>query len=305
MKHPRDPTVGRESAFCPSARLVESRRHTEAGRLWLDRIPYLVRDAVRLWSLEVEERIDGGHFAHVIACRTAGGRPVVLRLTPDVATREVTMLRAWARAGAAPTVLGHSAQLRATLTAKVSSTLGLAEMLERRGAEPLRTLLQRLHATTVPPNIQLPHSRHAIAYGFARARRRVICGTTGDVALSDVDRATTLVVTLLDAAPRHAALHGDLSAGNLLEADGRLLAIDPAPCLGPPEIDGAFAALTGPWGAMSLPDRLGELAEDATLDPTALNCWARALALERACALWHDDANSDQAAKFLAFARGT
>ena len=301
--HRRDPTVGGATAFSPSPDLVASRRHAEAGRRWLARIPDLTRGAARLWSLEVEGRIDGGRFAHVVACRTADGRQVVLRLTPDDATRDVAMLRAWARVGAAPTVLVHDATLGATLTVKVNSRLGLAEMFERHGAEPLCAFLRRLHATAVPRGVALPHARHAITYGLARAQRRVSARTAGDVGSRDVRRATTLATTLLDASPRQVALHGDLSPGNLLESGGRLLAIDPAPCLGPPEIDGAFAALTGPWGTAPLASRLDDLAADTTLDRAALDGWARALALERACALWHDDVDPGQAAELLAFAR--
>jgi len=295
--------VGGATAFSPSPDLAASRRHAQAGRRWLARLPDLTRDAARLWSLEVERRIDGGHFAHVVACRTGDGRQVVLRLTPDDATREVAMLRAWARIGAAPTVLEHDAKLGATLMVKVNSRLGLAETFERYGEGPLCTLLRHLHATTVPRLVQLPHARHAITYGFSRAQRRVSAGTAGDVASTDVTRATTLAARLLDASPRRAALHGDLSPGNLLESNGRLLAIDPAPCLGPPEIDGAFAALTGPWGTTTLSDRLDRLAAGTNLDRRALDGWARALALERACALWHDDVDLGQATQLLSFAR--
>lgn len=266
-------------------------------------LPDLVLQAVRRWSLEVDERIDGGHFAHVVACRTAAGRQVVLRLVPYEVPGNVAMLRAWARAGAAPRVLAHDRTLGATLLVRIAGGTDLSRLLALRGAEPVRSLLERLHETPVPPEAPLVDVQPSITRGFARARRRVIAGTAGDVVLGDVRRATALASRLLAATPRRVALHGDLSPGNMLEADGGLVAIDPAPCFGPREIDAAFAALTGPWGTMSLPDRLDDLAADGPLDRAALYGWARALALERCCALWHDGSDPVQASDFLAFAR--
>ena len=59
------------------------RRYGSTIDPWFDALPVVLSDLAERWAVEFESLIQRGSMSVVIRCRTADGRPAVLKVTPD------------------------------------------------------------------------------------------------------------------------------------------------------------------------------------------------------------------------------
>ncbi len=195
--------------------------------------------------------VAGGDLSAVIRLRLISGRGAIAKTGPDPRA-EAAMLDAIRAAGApAPRVLAVSGRVL------VLEELAGRGGLDGAGWHELGMALRRLHGA------EGTGYGWPVDYAFgAVAIRNAPCGTWPDFwaeqrLLSEVDalpsgfarrleRLARDLANRLPARPAPALLHGDLWAGNVLAADGRLSGlIDPACYHGHGEVDLAMLHLFG------------------------------------------------------------
>ncbi|GJE01757.1 fructosamine kinase family protein [Methylobacterium isbiliense] len=192
--------------------------------------------------------LGGGELSRLVRIRLDDGREAVVKDGPDPPA-EAAMLDAIRRAGApAPAVLAAEAAFL------------VIECLPADGREAdadLGRAVARLHAATGPAYgwaQDYAFGPVAIGNGWSEdwpvfwGERRLLChGPHLDPALARrVEALAAALPDRLPARPRPALLHGDLWAGNVLCAGGRVSGlIDPACAYGHAEADLAMLALFG------------------------------------------------------------
>ncbi|PQO24585.1 aminoglycoside phosphotransferase [Rhodobacteraceae bacterium WD3A24] len=201
-------------------------------------------------AVESVQPLHGGDLSTVARVRLASGRAVVAKAAPSAAA-EGEMLRAIAAAGApAPEVLATAEGL------VVMSDLGRDE--EPRGAwQDLGRAVARLHAARGEcygwagdhafGRVAIPNAPTEDWPTFW-AERRLRAGIDEvPVELGRrIDRLCARLANRLPACPAPALLHGDLWAGNVVAAGGRVTGlIDPACYYGHAEVDLAMLELFG------------------------------------------------------------
>ncbi|MER8185113.1 aminoglycoside phosphotransferase family protein [Kitasatospora sp. NPDC094015] len=250
-----------------AARLV--RRFGPGVLGWHRELPGLVTELSRRWGLRVLDA-GGGGTARVYRCvRAADGATVRLKLTPDplIARQEAAALRCWAALPSVVTLLADDPDAGALLLAEVEP----GTLLHGAGPRPAEVgaLLAGLR-TPVEPPAGLPRLAERTALLFDLARRR-------DVAVPE--RCVRAAAELAGDGPA-ALVHGDLHPGNvLIGPGGRLVAIDPRPCLGDQDfdlVDWAVDGVTDPAGLTARIEELTAVVPDAR--PDRLLAWCRALA---------------------------
>jgi streptomycin 6-kinase len=268
-------------------------RFGPAGEAWGDELPGLVESYCRRWSLTLDHAVSGG-TARVYLGRQPGGRPVVLKLTPDagIAADEAVALRAWAgttqAVGLLEADLGDGALLLEAVRpgTKVSDWPALPPLADVAG------LLTALRQVTAPSTGQtglgsLPSMAEGLAVMFDRtARRRADPRVAGLVPPGLVDRAQRRALALAADGPA-GLVHGDLHPANVLDGGpGRgLVAIDPRPSVGDPDWDAVDWAMTRAASRAEMQDRIAQLARLVPgLDAGRVWGWCRAAAVVLAVA---------------------
>lgn len=277
-------------------------RFGEAVDAWCDGLPGTVAEFARVWGLEPVSQLGGG-TSRVVVCRRADGATVYLKLTPDpaVATQEAEALRLWDGCGRTPVLLAADPARGALLLAEVAGPAGgAAPVLSGAGPVPLSRVAELLSAlrTRAPgPHSPLPSLSRRVDFVFDLTRRRLAAASDGGTPAGGSGRPggsgeDPVPSALVDACHRTAValaasgpallVHGDLHAGNVLDAGPRLglVAIDPRPSVGDPDFDAVDWALDGVTTDDALHGRIRTLAELVPgLDADRLLGWCRACAV--------------------------
>jgi streptomycin 6-kinase len=217
------------------------RRFGSAIDAWFDELPLVLSDLAGRWDIEWDTLIQRGSMSVVIRCRTADGRPAVLKASPDRerVVYEAAALASW-KTSHVPAVLAVDESVGVLLIEAVEPGTPLVESAAYPRLESLVALLTSLHEHGVPDPLYRPVAEH-IAYLF-------------DSGMKNYERKPDLAELIppelytrgRDLAMRLAAdpaptvlLHGDLTPVNVLDGgeERGLVAIDPAPCLGDPAFD--------------------------------------------------------------------
>jgi streptomycin 6-kinase len=216
-------------------RLAAACRGDARHAAWLDRLPDVVSELRRRWSLTVGAPFRGeGSCAWVAPVRLRGGSNAVLKIgLPHMeAAHEIAGLRFWDGEGSVR-LLDADEALDAMLVERCVPGTSLRRLPEPEQDAVLGALLPRLWQTPPrdapfrPLGAMLDHwAEHTLA----DAER------WPDAAL--VRAGLALFRELPSSAARHVLLFTDLHAGNVLRAErAPWLAIDPKPFVGDPTYD--------------------------------------------------------------------
>ena len=177
----------------------------------------------------------------VIRCRTADGRPAVVKLSPE---RERVSLEAAALAGwrtvHVPSVLAVDESVDALMIEAIQPGTPLVEMDAYPSLESIASLLRSLHENAVPAIPYRPVAdRIANLFESSMKLYEFKPDLIELISPELYERSRELALRLAADAPAAVLLHGDLTPVNVLDGGtGRgLVAIDPAPCMGDPAFD--------------------------------------------------------------------
>jgi streptomycin 6-kinase len=263
-------------------RLRLGRRFGSAIDAWFDALPAVLTDLADRWELEWGTLIQRGSMSVVIRCRTADGRPAVLKVSPqrDRVAHEAAALARW-KTIHVPAVLAVDEGVGALLIEAVEPGTPLAESAAYPSLESLVALLTSLHGSAVPDPRYRPVADH-IAYlfdsGTKNYERRPDLAEL--IPRELYARGRRLAMRLAaDAAPA-VLLHGDLTPVNVLDggAERGLVAIDPAPCLGDPAFDAVDLMFWRAESVETIAVRAEELAPAIGADAGRLLDWCAAFA---------------------------
>jgi streptomycin 6-kinase len=217
------------------------RRFGSALDVWFDGLPAVLSDLAERWDIQWGTLIQRGSMSVVIRCRTADGRPAVLKASPERerVAHEAAALARW-KTIHVPAVLAVDESVGALLIEAVEPGTPLVESAAYPKLESLVALLTSLHEDGVPDPLYRPVAEH-IAYLFDSGRKNYERKPhLAELIPPEIyARGRQLALRLAaDAAPT-VLLHGDLTPVNVLDggAERGLVAIDPAPCLGDPAFD--------------------------------------------------------------------
>lgn len=273
------------------ARRIE-RTYRDDGREWLGRLPTLVAECERRWSLSVGPPFTPLSYSYTAPARDRYGGGVVLKLAVPgpFAVAEIDALRLFDGDGAARLVDSDEG-LGAMLLERLEPGGLLLEAGEREATSVAAGLMVRLRKP-VPPGHRF-HDVWQWMRGLERLRS-AFDGGTGPFPPSLVERAEA---HLANPSGQKAVLHGDLHHYNILSA-GRepWLAIDPKGIVGEPEYEAAaflrnnLLDRTEPPRVLSM--GLDQIAEEAGLDRERMIGWGLA---DRVLSAWWSYEESGQA----------
>src|SRR5881409_1472290 len=210
-------------------RLRLGRRFGSAVDAWFDALPAVLGDLAERWDIEWGALIQRGNMSVVIRCRTADGRPAVLKASPERErlAHEAAALASW-KTRHVPAVLAVDESVGALLIEAIEPGTPLVESAAYPRLENLVALLTSLHEDGVPDPLYRPVADH-IAYLFDSGRKNY--EKRPDLAeLIPPElyaRGRQLAMRLAaDGAPT-VLLHGDLTPVNVLDggAERGLVAI--------------------------------------------------------------------------------
>lgn len=257
------------------------------GSAWLDRLPALVDEFARRWSLESLEAPFEQSYNYVLAARRRD-EPVVLKLGVLRAElrSEVAALRLYDGDGAVR-VLEADPDHGALLLERLLPGEPLATLAFEDDAAAIAIAAHALARwrRPAPPD----HTFPTIAdwgRGFERIRAR-FGGGTGPLPAGLTGRAESLFSELLASSGPPVVLHGDLHHGNILSATREpWLVIDPKGVVGEAEYEvGALLANPSPELAAdpaTAARRVAQLADLLGFDRQRIRDWAFAQAILRA-----------------------
>ncbi len=222
-------------------RLRLGRRFGSAIDAWFDELPLVLTDLAGRWDIEWDTLIQRGSMSVVIRCRTADGRPAVLKASPERerAAREAAALANW-KTSHVPAVLAVDESVGALLIEAIEPGTPLVESAVYPRLESLVALLTSLHEDGVPDPLYRPVADH-IAYLFDSGKKNYERKPDLRKLIPPelYARGRHLAMRLAADAASTVLLHGDLTPVNVLDGgeERGLVAIDPAPCLGDPAFD--------------------------------------------------------------------
>jgi streptomycin 6-kinase len=245
-------------------------------------LPAVLSGLEKRWDLEWGELIQRGSVSVVIRCRAAGGRPAVLKVSPDRTrlAHEAAALKSW-RTGHVPAVLAVDESVGALLIEAIEPGWPLVESEDYPTTESLAALLTSLHKDVVPDSSFRPVADR-IAYLFDSGTKNYERKPELVELISPelYARGRQLALRLAADPTRLVPLHGDLTPVNVLDGGGKrgLVAIDPAPCLGDPAFDAIDLVLWRAEDADSIAARAEQLAPTIEADVDRLLDWCAAFA---------------------------
>jgi streptomycin 6-kinase len=267
-----------------------------ASRDWLDRLPALVEDCARRWSLTLAAPYPLS-YTYVAPATRSDGTPAVLKLCvptePELATG-AEVLRLAGGDGLAR-LLDADVAAGALLLERVEPGDRLAALAAADDEAATAVLLDVMHRIHRPvPDPTALRTTADWGRAFARLRGRH-AGGTGPFPARLVDRAERMYAELVASSGPAVLLHGDLHHDNVLRSDrAGWLAIDPKGLLGEPAFE-VGPLLHNPWGAvLDRPDprrllarRVDQLAEGLGVDRERVRAWGFAFAV--LSAVWFDE----------------
>ena len=287
-------------------RLRLGRRFGSAIDGWFDALPAVLSDLAERWDIEWGTLIQRGSVSVVIRCRTADGRPAVLKASParQRVAHEAAALAGW-KTTHVPAVLAVDEAVGALLIEAIEPGTPLDESAAYPGVESLAALLTSLHEGGVRDPRYLPLADR-VSYlfdsGMKDYERRPDLADLIPHELYARERRLAMRLAA-DAVPT-VLLHGDLTPVNILDggAERGLVAIDPAPCFGDPAFDAVDLLFWRADDVETIAARAERLAPAIGADAGRLLGWCVAfagmVALEKAAA----SAAGDQLESLVALA---
>ncbi|TVT56126.1 phosphotransferase [Amycolatopsis rhizosphaerae] len=219
---------------------------------WCDALPGLVGLLSARWGFTVEAALPGGNSSRTLRCRTADGRSAVLKLVPEpeLAAAEIAVLRIWSSAPGVVKLLDADLEHGALLLEGLSPGTPLMDSRRQITLPELATLMPQLHLRLARNDFPSLAERMDFLFQLAE-KRRTGSRAARFVTAEHVRRSRQAALELAEDGEK-VLLHGDLHAGNVLDAgpERGLVVIDPRPCLGDPASDLIDWVLcpTGPAG---------------------------------------------------------
>lgn len=267
-------------------------------------LPGLVTDLTGRWGLRTEGLYDSGATSVVIAVTDRGGRPCVLKVSPDVPflAQQTAMLRRLAPTGRVPEVVAVAEDEGAVLLERVlpGDTLD-----SRRGRVPpprmWAALVADLHRAStggVPQRLTYRCAEMIERIGARQSRPHV----RAHVPDTMWEGAVGECLALLAVPPREVLLHGDLHLGNVLDGGARgLVVIDPKLCVGDPCFD-VVDYVIADGGPAQMHARAVALARLVGIDLGHLLRWSRVNAVVTAVSRTAWSGPDERTRTLLAFA---
>ena len=259
----------------------------DAGAEWLGRLPDLIAEFERRWSITVDPPVDGLSYNYVASAVDVEGRALMLKLgvpNPELLT-EIEALRIY-DGRASVCLLAADREQGALLLERLEPgvTLGACVDDDEQATSIAAGVMKRLWRP-VPPEHPFP-SVARWAAGLDRLRKQ-FDGTTGPLPAALVARAEDLFRELIASMAEPVLLHGDLHHDNILAAEREpWLAIDPKGVVGEPAYEvGALLRnpfpeiLSMPQPARILDRRVDQLASELGFDRDRILGWALAQAV--------------------------
>jgi streptomycin 6-kinase len=258
----------------------------EQGATWLQRLPELIADCERRWSIMALPPLADLSFNYVAPVLGADGSEAILKLgVPNPELRsEIEALRLYDGRGCVR-LLAADAEMRALLLERLRPGTMLSEVEDDDEATSIAAGVMRQLWRPLPLSHPFPTVADWAA-GLSRLRAR-FDGGTGPLPCRLVEQAESLFTDLLGSMARPVLLHGDLHHYNILAAERQpWLAIDPKGVAGEPACE-AGALLRNPWPHLLetpqprtiLARRVDLLAAELNLDRARLVGWATAQAV--------------------------
>ena len=265
------------------ARRIE-RAHGDDGKDWLGRLPALIDECERRWSLSVDPPFTPLKYGYVAPARGQDGSGVVLKLAVPghFTVAEIDALRLFDGDGAARLVDSDEC-LGAMVLERLEPRGLLLEVQDDREATTVATGLMARLRRPVPSGHRF-HDVMEWMQGQERLRT-LFDGGTGPFPATLVERAEA---HLSNPSREAAVLHGDLHHYNILSAEREpWLAIDPKGIVGEPEYEAAAFLrnnlLDKPEPGRVLSMRVDQIAEEAALDRERTIGWGLA---DRVLSAW-------------------
>jgi streptomycin 6-kinase len=250
------------------------------GEAWLRRLPLILVDCERRWSMTVGPPFVPLSYNYVAPAVLANGTRVVLKIgfPSKELLSEMEALRLYEGDGIAR-LLAWEREQGALLLERLEPGTPLARLADDEKATAIGASAMLKLWRPAPAD----HSFPTVAdwtRGLERLRAR-FDGGTGPLPASRVEEAERLFADLLASAAQPMLLHGDLHHSNILAARrAPWLAIDPKGLVGDPGFEvGAFLAneiLEKPEPAKLIARRLDQLSEALGIERARLRAWGLA-----------------------------
>jgi streptomycin 6-kinase len=283
------------------------RRFGSAIEAWLDELPPVLGDLAERWQIDLESLIQRGSMSVVIRCRTADGRPTVLKVSPERRRvhDEAAALARW-RTAHVPAVLAVDERVGALMVEAIEPGTSLAESMSYPRVDSLAALITSLHADGAPdPSYRPVAERVGHLYEAGRKNYQRRPDLAALIPRKLYERGRQRAMRLAADAPRTVLLHGDLTPANILDGGEHrgLVAVDPAPCLGDPAFDAVDLVLWRAEDMQTISARVDELAPMIGTTARRLARWCSAFAAMTALEIAEaSDTSHARAELFVAFA---
>jgi streptomycin 6-kinase len=261
----------------------------KAGAEWLDRLPSIIADCARRWSLTILPPFEPLSYNYVApAVRTcprpvlprAPGTDVVLKVgvpNPELLT-EIAALQLYGGRGAVQLLEADPGQ-GALLLERLKPGTPLSSLADDEQATSIAAQVMQQLWPPVPAEHPFPTVARWAA-GLQRLRDR-FAGRTGPFPAHLVEMAEGLLAELIGSMAQPALLHGDLHHDNIRSAERQpWLALDPKGVVGEPAYEvGALLRnpmpqlLAAPHPGRVLARRVDQLAEELGFDRSRIVGW--------------------------------
>ncbi len=254
--------------------------YAQRGAQWLERLPALIADCERRWSLTVLPPFEPLSYNYVAPATRAGGADVVLKLgvpNPELHT-EIEALRFYDGRGSAR-LLQADAEQGVLLLERLKPGMPLSDLPDDQQATSIAAGVMRQLWRPAPAQHSFPTLAHWAA-GMGRLRQH-FDGGVGPLPVALVERAEKLFDELISSMGEPVLLHGDLHHYNILSAQRQAwLALDPKGVVGEPEhevcallINPLPQLLDWPHPGRVLARRVDQLAEELGFERERLVGW--------------------------------
>ncbi|MCI0395141.1 MAG: aminoglycoside phosphotransferase family protein [Chloroflexi bacterium] len=252
----------------------------DTGLAWLERLPELIAECERRWSLQVLPPVANLSYNYVAPAVQAGATPVMLKLglpNPELLT-EIEALRLYQGQGMAR-LLAADPEQGILLLEQLKPGTPLSQLGDDEQATSIAAGVMRQLWRPLPPGHPFPTLARWTA-GIQRLRI-YYDGGVGPFPAHLVEMAESLRRELLTSAGDMVLLHGDLHHDNILAATRQpWLAIDPKGVAGEPAYETSvllYNSLPDPLQASGLEHllarRVDQLAEEVELDRQRIVGW--------------------------------
>jgi streptomycin 6-kinase len=258
----------------------------DAGVEWLERLPTIIADCERRWSLAALPPFPRLSYNYVAPALLADGTDAVLKIGYPSAELicEMEALRLYDGHGIVQ-LLHANREQGAMLLERLKPGTPLACIKDDEEATSIAAGVMRQLWRPVPAEHQFPTVAKWAA-GLRRLRKH-FSGTTGPLPRSLVEQAETLFTELIASTHEAVLLHGDLHHENIIASERQpWLALDPKGLVGEPAYEvGALLRnqlpepLAQPEASRVLARRVDQLAEELGLDRERLLGWGLAQAV--------------------------